>query len=55
MQEVILGSTMWSIGLRYRKHGKDLPGTPDFYLTKSKIAVFAMVTFGTVIIGELEG
>lgn len=38
--ERILGSAMWSKGLRYRKHARDLPGTPDFVFIRHKVAVF---------------
>ncbi|HEX6983097.1 MAG TPA: very short patch repair endonuclease [Balneolaceae bacterium] len=38
--EKLLGSAMWELGLRYRKHGSNLPGSPDFYFKGAKIAVF---------------
>lgn len=38
--EELLGSTMWKLGLRYRKHASGLPGSPDFYFKGPKIAVF---------------
>jgi len=38
--EKLLGSAMWKLGLRYRKHGSNLPGSPDFYFKGPKIAVF---------------
>lgn len=37
--ERLLGSAMWRIGLRYRKH-YPIQGKPDFVFLKSKIAVF---------------
>lgn len=37
--EQLLGSSMWKIGLRYRKHYK-ITGTPDFVFVKLKIAIF---------------
>jgi len=38
--EIILGKAMWALGLRYRKHVKDIPGKPDFAFKGRKIAVF---------------
>lgn len=37
--EKIFGSSMWKLGLRYRKHYK-VTGRPDFVFLKAKIAVF---------------
>jgi DNA mismatch endonuclease (patch repair protein) len=37
--ELRLGKSLWSLGLRYRKHYKIL-GKPDFVLVSSKIAIF---------------
>lgn len=37
--ELTLGSAMWAIGLRYRKHYK-MFGSPDFVFVKDKIAIF---------------
>lgn len=37
--EKILGSEMWKLGLRYRKHYK-IKGKPDFVFVKKKVAVF---------------
>ena len=37
--EILLGKSLWSLGLRYRKH-YDIEGKPDFVLVKSKIAIF---------------
>jgi len=38
--EVILGKSLWNLGLRYRKNYKDLIGKPDFVFLSNKIAVF---------------
>ena len=38
--EILLGKAMWALGLRYRKHGKNIPGKPDFVFKGKKIAVF---------------
>ena len=37
--ELLLGSTMHKLGLRYRKHYK-IKGKPDFVFVSAKIAVF---------------
>ena len=37
--EILLGKTMWKLGLRYRKHYKML-GHPDFVFVKAKTVVF---------------
>ena len=37
--ETLLGKTMWSLGLRYRKQ-YSATGKPDYVLVKAKIAVF---------------
>lgn len=37
--EKLLGTAMWKLGLRYRKHHK-VKGTPDFVFIRPKIAVF---------------
>ena len=37
--EILLGKSLWSLGLRYRKH-YGIEGKPDFVLVKSKIAIF---------------
>lgn len=37
--ETLLGKTMWSLGLRYRKQ-YGIEGTPDYVLVKTKTAVF---------------
>ena len=37
--ELLLGKSLWFLGLRYRKHYKII-GKPDFVLVRSKIAIF---------------
>jgi len=38
--EKILGSALWKVGLRYRKHSKYVLGKPDFIFRRQKIAIF---------------
>ncbi len=38
--EVRLRSELHGLGLRFRKHLRELPGTPDVALTRARIAVF---------------
>lgn len=38
--ERALGKALWAKGLRYRKHRRDISGTPDFAFIGLKIAVF---------------
>lgn len=38
--ELILRSSLWKHGVRYRKNFSSLPGKPDIAITKYKIAVF---------------
>lgn len=38
--EMILRKALWSLGYRYRKNLKELPGKPDIVLTKYKICIF---------------
>lgn len=38
--EIALAKAMWSKGLRYRKHCKDVFGKPDFCFKGKKIAIF---------------
>jgi DNA mismatch endonuclease (patch repair protein) len=38
--ELRVRSDLHRLGLRFRKHLKSLPGTPDIVFTKAKIAVF---------------
>lgn len=35
-----LGKAIWSKGLRYRKHCKDVFGHPDFCFRKKRVAIF---------------
>ncbi|WP_304343267.1 very short patch repair endonuclease [Chryseobacterium koreense] len=39
--EVLLGKALFAKGLRYRKNNRKVYGTPDFSMTKYKIAIFA--------------
>jgi DNA mismatch endonuclease (patch repair protein) len=38
--ELVLRSSLWRSGLRYRLHVKGLPGRPDLVLSSSRVAVF---------------
>ncbi|HEY5411745.1 MAG TPA: very short patch repair endonuclease [Caulobacteraceae bacterium] len=38
--ELKVRKLLWSMGLRYRLHRKDLPGAPDIVLPGRKLAVF---------------
>jgi DNA mismatch endonuclease, patch repair protein len=38
--ELILAKKMWNLGLRYRKHSKNILGKPDFIFIGAKVAVF---------------
>ncbi len=38
--EIAFGRLMWSAGIRYRKHPKGVPGTPDFCIRKYRMAIF---------------
>lgn len=38
--ELLLGKSMWSMGLRYRKNCQDVFGKPDFCFKGKKIAIF---------------
>lgn len=38
--ETLLAKRLWSLGHRYRRNYKKLPGSPDIAITKFKIAVF---------------
>ncbi len=38
--ETVLRSALHQHGLRFRKHVKGLPGTPDIVFTRAKVAVF---------------
>ncbi|WP_295887550.1 very short patch repair endonuclease [uncultured Thiohalocapsa sp.] len=38
--ELALRQQLWSLGLRYRLHAKDLPGKPDIVFRRQRLAVF---------------
>lgn len=38
--ELAMARLLWSCGIRYRKHPKDVKGTPDFCIKKYKLAIF---------------
>lgn len=38
--ELALGRLLWSSGLRYRKHPRDVKGRPDFCVKKYRLAIF---------------
>ena len=38
--ETLLAKRLWSLGHRYRRNYKRLPGSPDIAITKFKIALF---------------
>ncbi|MBX3118617.1 MAG: very short patch repair endonuclease [Fimbriimonadaceae bacterium] len=38
--EVALRRALWSRGIRYRKHVRKLPGTPDIVIFRARIAIF---------------
>ncbi|MCO7627105.1 very short patch repair endonuclease [Pseudomonas fluorescens] len=38
--EMVVRSVCYELGLRYRLHRRDLPGTPDLVFTKSRICLF---------------
>ena len=38
--ELRLRKSLWALGLRYRLHAKDLPGTPDIVFRGARVAVF---------------
>jgi len=38
--ELHLRRRLWGLGLRYRLHAKDLPGTPDIVFRGARVAVF---------------
>ena len=43
--ERLLGSAMFSIGLRYRKSKQGIPGRPDFAFCRPRVAVFVDGSF----------
>ena len=38
--ELALGRLLWTAGVRYRKHPRDVAGKPDFCIKKYKLAIF---------------
>ena len=38
--EVLLRKLLWHKGLRYRLNYKELPGSPDLYIPKHRVAIF---------------
>ena len=38
--ELFVRRTLWRLGVRYRLHRKDLPGRPDLYVPRLRLAVF---------------
>ena len=38
--ELIVRKILYKNGFRYRVHKKDLPGTPDIYISKLNLAIF---------------
>ena len=38
--EVYLRKLLWHVGFRYRLNYKSLPGSPDIYIPKYKVAIF---------------
>jgi len=38
--EVLIRKSLTELGLNYRLHRRDLPGTPDIVFSKSKLAIF---------------
>lgn len=38
--EILVRRYLWSHGIRYRLHPKNLPGKPDIVIPKKKIAIF---------------
>lgn len=38
--EILVGKYLFSLGFRYRKNVKKLPGKPDFALSKYKVVIF---------------
>lgn len=43
--ENVLGKSMWSLGLIYRKQYRKIPGRPDFVFPSAKVAVFCDSNF----------
>jgi DNA mismatch endonuclease (patch repair protein) len=40
LAELLLRHRLWAQGLRYRVHGKDLPGKPDIVFRRQRLVVF---------------
>lgn len=38
--ELLVRRLLWSAGVRYRLHSKDLPGRPDVYIPRLHLAIF---------------
>ena len=38
--EILFRKALWALGLRYRLHGKKLPGNPDIVIKKYRIVIF---------------
>lgn len=38
--ELYIRKTLWNEGFRYKLHSRTLPGKPDLYLSKYKVAIF---------------
>lgn len=38
--ERLFRKALWHVGVRYRLHGKRLPGNPDIFIKKYKLAIF---------------
>ena len=38
--EISLRKKLYRLGFRYRLHQKSIPGTPDFFILKHKVAIF---------------
>ncbi len=43
--ELALRKALWAAGIRYRKHYRRVPGSPDVAIVSHKIAVFCDSTF----------
>jgi len=40
LAEMLVRHQLWARGLRYRLHGKDLPGKPDIVFRRQRLAIF---------------
>ncbi len=38
--ELFVRSTLWRLGVRYRLHRRDLPGKPDIFVSRLRLAIF---------------